>query len=33
MALGQGYSGDNFLFENSRTDVLVQGDQAEAWEY
>ena len=25
--LGQGYSGDNILFENSRTAVLVQGDQ------
>ena len=25
--LGQGYSGDNILFENSATAVLVQGDQ------
>ena len=25
--LGQGYSGDNILFENSRTAVLLQGDQ------
>ena len=25
--LGQGYSGDNILFENSSTAVLVQGDQ------
>ena len=25
--MGQGYSGDNILFENSRTAVLVQGDQ------
>ena len=25
--LGQGYSGDNILFENSRTAVLVQSDQ------
>ena len=25
--LGQGYSGDNILFENSQTAVLVQGDQ------
>ena len=25
--LGQGYSSDNILFENSRTAVLVQGDQ------
>ena len=25
--LGQGYSGDNILFENSRTAVLVQGNQ------
>ena len=25
--LGQGYSGDNILFENSRTAVLVQNDQ------